>query len=86
MTPWMPPTRTGTRARAEEKVSTAPASVMSWESSGSASPRSRTTLPLACWLRKRKFDNILLEAMMAMRASWERLSGLDRDGEHQEDL
>ena len=32
------------------------------------------------------FDNILLEAMMAMRASWERLSGHDGDGEPQEDL
>ena len=35
---------------------------------------------------KRKFDNILLEAMMAMRAFWERLSGHEGDGEHQEDL
>ena len=42
------------------------------QTSGSTSPRSWTTRPFGVLVIKTKFGNILVEAMMAMKAFWDR--------------
>ena len=77
-TPWMPPARTETQARVVKAVLTAPASDI-WQ----YFPEILDNPSIWCAGYKNKIWQRLVEAMMVMKASWERLFGHDGDGEPQ---